>query len=58
MTTATSADGTAIAYWRTGDGPAIVLVDAALSTHGESAKLAAAARAAFLGRHLRPTGAR
>ncbi len=41
MTTATSADGTGIAYWRTGDGPAIVLVDAALSTHGESAKLAA-----------------
>lgn len=41
MTTVTSADGTAIAYWRTGDGPAIVLVDAALSSHDESAKLAA-----------------
>jgi pimeloyl-ACP methyl ester carboxylesterase len=41
MTTVTSADGTAIAYWRTGDGPAVVLIDAALSTHDQSAKLAA-----------------
>ena len=46
MTTATSvravsADGTAIEYWRTGDGPVIVLVDAALSIHDQSAKLAA-----------------
>jgi pimeloyl-ACP methyl ester carboxylesterase len=46
MTTATSthalsADGTAIEFWRSGDGPVIVLVDAALSMHTESARLAA-----------------
>jgi pimeloyl-ACP methyl ester carboxylesterase len=38
----TSADGTAIATYSQGNGPLIVLVDAALSQHGESAKLAAA----------------
>jgi len=41
MTTATSADGTEIEFWRSGDGPVIVLVDAALSMHTESSKLAA-----------------
>jgi pimeloyl-ACP methyl ester carboxylesterase len=41
MTTTTSADGTEIEYWRIGDGPVIVLVDAALSMHTESSKLAA-----------------
>ena len=41
-TTVRSADGTTIAAYRTGAGPAIVLIDPALSTHKGSAKLAAA----------------
>ncbi len=41
MSSVTSADGTPIEFWRTGDGPVIVLIDAALSMHTESAKLAA-----------------
>ena len=41
-TTVRSADGTTIAAYRTGTGPAIVLIDPALSTHKGSAKLAAA----------------
>jgi pimeloyl-ACP methyl ester carboxylesterase len=39
--TVMSADGTPIASWVAGSGPAIVLIDAALSLHAQSAKLAA-----------------
>jgi pimeloyl-ACP methyl ester carboxylesterase len=42
-----SADGTIIATYREGSGPTIVLVDAALSQHGESAKLSAALASHF-----------
>ena len=41
-TSVRSADGTRIAAFRTGSGPAIILIDPALSTHKGSAKLAAA----------------
>lgn len=42
MIPVTSKDGTTIATHREGAGPVILLVDAALSQHGESAKLATA----------------
>ena len=57
-TTVRSADGTTIAAYRTGTGPAIVLIDPALSTHKGSAKLAAALAEPLQRRQLRPTGAR
>jgi pimeloyl-ACP methyl ester carboxylesterase len=41
-TTVRSADGTALAVFRAGAGPAIILIDPALSTHRGSAKLAKA----------------
>ncbi|KAA9105044.1 alpha/beta fold hydrolase [Microbacterium rhizomatis] len=42
MDTVTSADGTRIAYHRTGDGPVVVIVNGALSTAADAAGLAAA----------------
>ncbi|SFR95013.1 Pimeloyl-ACP methyl ester carboxylesterase [Microbacterium sp. cf046] len=46
-TTVRSADGTQIAFFRAGSGPAIILVDPALSTHTGSAKLSAALASRF-----------
>ena len=46
-TSVRSADGTRIAAFRTGTGPAIILIDPALSTHKGSAKLAAALAGPF-----------
>ena len=40
MDTATSADGTSIAYRRTGDGPVVVIVGGALSTAADAAPMA------------------
>ena len=42
VATVTSADGTEIALYRSGAGPAVILIDPALSTHSGSAKLSAA----------------
>ena len=42
-----SADGTRIALYRAGSGPAIILIDPALSTHTGSKKLSAALSARF-----------
>jgi len=42
MNTATSADGTPIAYDRSGDGPVVVIVNGAMSTAADAAGLAAA----------------
>ncbi|GAA5035013.1 alpha/beta fold hydrolase [Microbacterium fluvii] len=42
MTTTTSADGTEIFFDTTGDGPAIVIVNGAMSTAADAAELAAA----------------
>ena len=53
-----SADGTRIAYFRSGTGTAIILIDPALSTHKGSTKLSAALAAALLGDQLRPPGPR
>lgn len=47
MEIATSADGTGIAFDRTGDGPALVLVGGALSTRGAAAGIAAHLAARF-----------
>ena len=57
-TTVRSADGTRIAAFRTGTGPAIILIDPALSTHKGSAKLAAGPGRALQRRQLRPPRAR
>ena len=46
-TTVQSADGTVIAAFRSGAGPAIILIDPALSTHRGSAKLAKALAGRF-----------
>ncbi|MEO8262839.1 MAG: alpha/beta hydrolase [Pseudolysinimonas sp.] len=47
MIPVTSKDGTTIATYREGSGPLIVLVDAALSLHDQSAKLSSALAPAF-----------
>jgi pimeloyl-ACP methyl ester carboxylesterase len=50
MHTATSADGTPIAYNQTGDGPVVVIVNGAMSTAADAAGLASAlAEAGFRG---------
>ena len=47
-TTVRSADGTEIAVYRAGSGPAIILIDPALSAHDGSAKLSSRARRPLL----------
>ena len=49
MDTATSADGTPIAYEHTGDGPVVVIVGGALSTAADAAPLARALAASGFG---------
>ncbi|MFE1644798.1 alpha/beta fold hydrolase [Microbacterium sp. P01] len=46
MDFATSADGSSIAYWQEGDGPAVVIVNGAMSRASDAAALAAALAAA------------
>ena len=52
MDTVTSADGTRIAFDRTGDGPPLILVAGALSTRAGAAAIAARARCVVHRRRL------